>query len=140
MSSKDDAPSKFPAMRLFIDRHPEHARDPTPGGAPCPAKRQAALDTQAERIKRESGGMYGWHRDDDDYLQQRYDCSLTNLARQLPLPSYEPGGKTKLTADEVLKIRRLHGLKRSWLSIAREFDISDKTVADIMRRRTWKHI
>lgn len=46
----------------------------------------------------------------------------------------------KLTADQVREIRQKYtqGQKKAWL--AREYNVSDTNIDDIVRRNTWKHV
>lgn len=49
-------------------------------------------------------------------------------------------GTSKLTAKEVIEIRRRAALGESGRSLAKEFGIKQPTASDIIRRKQWKHI
>lgn len=52
----------------------------------------------------------------------------------------ERGGNTKLTAEHVLEIRRLHSEGASMYSLGKTFGVGGTTIGYIVSRRTWKHI
>jgi hypothetical protein len=49
------------------------------------------------------------------------------------------GRKGKLTAEQVLQIRKLEG-KLSQIAIAKQFNITESNVMKIHQRKTWAHI
>lgn len=49
-------------------------------------------------------------------------------------------GRTKLTEDDVLKIRKMHDEGVAKYLIAKSFNIGWSTVDHIIKRETWKHI
>lgn len=53
----------------------------------------------------------------------------------------ERSGHAKLTAEEVIAIRRLYkGGGCTYLALALRFGVKLATVSDIIRRRTWSHV
>lgn len=52
----------------------------------------------------------------------------------------EQNGKTKLTADEVSRIRRMREAGYLLREIASHFNTPKETIGGIIRRRTWKHM
>lgn len=52
----------------------------------------------------------------------------------------EDSGKTYFSEDDVLKIRELRGKGLTFNEISKEFNCSISTIANIVYRRTWKHI
>ena len=55
-------------------------------------------------------------------------------------PKGEMAPKSKLTADEVIEIRRRWTAGETQTSLAREFNVSQPNIGCIVRRDTWTHI
>ena len=51
----------------------------------------------------------------------------------------EGNGKSKLTNEKVLEIRRL-AQEMSWRKVARKIGVAKTTVQDVLKRRSWKHV
>jgi hypothetical protein len=50
-------------------------------------------------------------------------------------------GMAKLTEADVREIRRRHEVDRaSKKSLGRQFNVSDQSILNIIRRRTWRHV
>lgn len=52
----------------------------------------------------------------------------------------EKSGAARLTADDVVAIRRLHENGASYTDIARSFGVTAENVSYICRRETWRHV
>lgn len=52
----------------------------------------------------------------------------------------EENNKTKLTTEQVLEIRKLHAQGVSYRLLVQKFNVSKTNVADVVRRRTWRHV
>ena len=52
----------------------------------------------------------------------------------------EQCGRAKLTAEEVLYIRRVSAKGRTRISLARRFNVSDRLICAIVKRKLWRHI
>jgi DNA invertase Pin-like site-specific DNA recombinase len=64
-----------------------------------------------------------------------------NLDALVPkLPRGEDHSQAKLTADQVVEMRRLHATGIGYLRLARAFKISPAHVQRIVRRRAWAHV
>lgn len=73
----------------------------------------------------------------------RYGKKISEETRAKKIASAKRGesnSASKLTASDVLKIRKLSKLGISQRKIATQFNISKSTVADIINRTTWNHI
>jgi hypothetical protein len=55
-------------------------------------------------------------------------------------PRGEANSKARLTNDKVVQIRALAASNMSYRKIATEFSICPATVAQVVRRKTWRHI
>lgn len=49
-------------------------------------------------------------------------------------------GQAKLTEEQVYKIRELHAIGRTGISIAEEFHISEPAVSAVVHRHSWKRL
>jgi len=52
----------------------------------------------------------------------------------------EQAGKSKLTEQQVLEIRRQHNMGRTQKSLALEYGLNKTSIFDIVHRINWKHI
>jgi hypothetical protein len=52
----------------------------------------------------------------------------------------EKNPKAKLTEEEVIEIRKLYSEGWIYYELAYVFNVSEKTIDDIIKRRTWRHI
>jgi hypothetical protein len=57
-----------------------------------------------------------------------------------PMPG-ELNGRSKLTNDQVIEIRKLRNEKKySYRKLSLKFNVSKTTIIDIIKRKKWKHI
>jgi len=60
--------------------------------------------------------------------------------RNLGICKGEQHGNSKLSSEDVMRIRSEAASGRTNRSIAAEFGINESTVGYIVKRRTWRHI
>jgi len=73
----------------------------------------------------------------------RYDTQAGNMGDCVAAGTHNRGernGVSKLTVDQVLKIRAMHADGESYKSIAETFGVAKDTVSCVVRRRRWRHI
>lgn len=56
------------------------------------------------------------------------------------VPRGECQWRAKLTADDIMSIRRRVADGESMYSVAKEYSVNDATIYDAVRRRTWAHV
>lgn len=102
------------------------------------AKRIDELVLEAFKTKPEESASFPIHLDKN--IQNN---ALANLkwgtAKQASLHNLEGGSKFKLTDDQVLEILELRGVK-STREIAKIFEVSHATVANIFAGESWKKL
>lgn len=71
-----------------------------------------------------------------DNLKHQWDKGM----RQVPNPKGSEHGNAKLDESKVIEIRSLYddGVKIS--ELCRKYDVSNRCIAHVVARRTWKHI
>jgi hypothetical protein len=78
-----------------------------------------------------------------EYLTRAENCqySYRVLGAKNNTFSGEASGKAKLTAHQVIEIRKLHtGKYGSLTHLGRMFGVSKHTILQVVNRRTWRHI
>jgi len=67
--------------------------------------------------------------------------SFRVLGRKATPPHGEDNGKSKLTCQEIKKIRQLYAAgKHTHRVLGKMFKVDHSTIGDITRRETWQHI
>jgi hypothetical protein len=65
---------------------------------------------------------------------------VASLARKLAQPRGEQCYQAKLTARMVIEAKRRTSAGEKITSVAQEFGVARKTIADAIIGRTWKHL
>jgi len=72
--------------------------------------------------------------DNQENIDHAWDTGLYTLERQMMRPS-------KLDKDKVIEIRESYSKgERSYGELAKLYDVSKSLIADVVKRRCWKHI
>lgn len=83
------------------------------------------------------------HKDMDERNRRWTPSGWTtsNKARLTYMPRGENQWNAKLTAEQVLEIRRLHDQERTTKAdLARQFHVTTAAIRKIILRKTWKHV
>jgi hypothetical protein len=74
------------------------------------------------------------------YSDNKIDADKKGRSKHIG-PRGEKAGASKLTTEQVLKIRKLYQSGNLTLTkLGDKFGVAHNTIGDIIRRRTWKHI
>lgn len=77
---------------------------------------------------------------EDELNQDLSDAKKRSTESKL-LISGEENAMAKLTDEKVILIRRLYGLGgHSYRSLAKQFGVSNVTIANIIKEKSWKHL
>lgn len=142
---------------LFTGTHADNMADMAEKGRHCHGERHLSARftdkiVLAIREKWASGAV------SEKRLAQEYSTSQATIWqivsgktwKHLPVPPSDAGlrdwacgersPKSKLTAEKVVEIRRLHASGCDSKRLARQFAVADHTIRMIVKRKYWKHV
>jgi len=90
----------------------------------------------------EGGDNWTGRKHSQDTKEKLSKIMLDRISKGQKLQSLkgEENGRSKLTSKEVLELRKLREIGYSYYKLSLRFGISKSTVADIVKRKKWKHI